>query len=200
MNLRIPRIVLLLTALFSMASCGNDPEGMVWRYQSVRRLLPFSIDHTMNGIQVVGDLVVFCGGDGWKRTSHLGAVRLRDGVPMWRHKVGWCTGNPQIVDSIAVGWGHQPEYMSMKAANIGNGILLWRRAFDQGLFQYQDPVAFGKHVYLPSAGELHQVTATRGYSAHAHGEGCVRTERSWMADRKSTRLNSSHLVISYAVF
>src|SRR5256885_9414293 len=26
------------------------------------------------------------------------------------------------------------------------------------------------------------------------------TEKTWMADRKSTRLNSSHLVISYAVF
>src|SRR5256885_16020657 len=36
--------------------------------------------------------------------------------------------------------------------------------------------------------------------ALAGGEGADRSQETVMADRKSTRLNSSHLVISYAVF
>src|SRR6266851_8773138 len=41
-------------------------------------------------------------------------------------------------------------------------------------------------------------------SRHQHAFGCLRRIRAtlegWVGDRKSTRLNSSHITISYAVF
>src|SRR5437870_10330543 len=43
-----------------------------------------------------------------------------------------------------------------------------------------------------------RIRATHVIIDHRHGEGCVDGRR--VADRKSTRLNSSHVAISYAVF
>src|SRR5947208_12570929 len=40
----------------------------------------------------------------------------------------------------------------------------------------------------------------RGTRRHRKGDGCVRTQQGGVQDRKSTRLNSSHQIISYAVF
>src|SRR5256885_2322013 len=52
----------------------------------------------------------------------------------------------------------------------------------------------GRH--RPAHGGPGQQRAARAPGIHAHGRGRGARER----DRKSTRLNSSHLVISYAVF
>src|SRR2546426_4280648 len=62
------------------------------------------------------------------------------------------------------------------------------------------------HDALPICGEardvVEDVRRLGGFGIAAHPDS-PKTElrwREWTADRKSTRLNSSHLVISYAVF
>src|SRR5688500_19830504 len=60
------------------------------------------------------------------------------------------------------------------------------------------------HDALPISG-LHAETALEGRGAAGvlttrHGGAIGREEHAGCLDRKSTRLNSSHLVISYAVF
>src|ERR1022692_3538605 len=58
----------------------------------------------------------------------------------------------------------------------------------------------------PAAGHVHAKTGTLGGSDLLHhslmitGKGIAGYISEWWRDRKSTRLNSSHLVISYAVF
>src|SRR3989442_7454194 len=51
------------------------------------------------------------------------------------------------------------------------------------------------------AGALHfRCVRADGVGGDARGHAAARTHRKWSADRKSTRLNSSHVRISYAVF
>src|SRR5256885_10378558 len=53
----------------------------------------------------------------------------------------------------------------------------------------------------PQEGRLFGPHAGRQYRTRRQGLGCAeRRRRAQCPDRKSTRLNSSHLVISYAVF
>src|SRR5258705_3711726 len=59
---------------------------------------------------------------------------------------------------------------------------------------------------LVSARFLYAIVVERGAAGHAHPafahslEGAAQAFLLWSQDRKSTRLNSSHLGISYAVF
>src|SRR3712207_7304723 len=69
------------------------------------------------------------------------------------------------------------------------------------LFRSDVDVALRDRVVGPGAhGDVRAV----GVRRHGGGSGCprsgVRRSGSWSADRKSTRLNSSHANISYAVF
>src|SRR5207249_7071979 len=58
--------------------------------------------------------------------------------------------------------------------------------------------AFVNHVVRPQAGSVfeHDATGQRAVVAHGH----IRLDDGKRTDRKSTRLNSSHVSISYAVF
>jgi outer membrane protein assembly factor BamB len=160
-------------------SCGRDPANMAWKYRTVFEILPR--DHNMLHIQVVGDRVLFCGGDGWERKGHLGAVHLKDGKRIWKHTVGWCLGALVLTDSVAIGWGSQPKHMSMKAAHVGTGRLLWERTFESG-FQTRDHVGFGKHIYLTAGAHLRRVEAATGRIEQVHLPTCDRMKvRSWTA-------------------
>src|SRR2546426_8585597 len=52
----------------------------------------------------------------------------------------------------------------------------------------------------PTASPSHQVNQIAAKSAQSANPPSARLARPTLQDRKSTRLNSSHLVISYAVF
>src|SRR5438034_10086063 len=53
---------------------------------------------------------------------------------------------------------------------------------------------------LHSGGKYGQGGYTYSGGTHGVGAKCVNAVSEWFSDRKSTRLNSSHTVISYAVF
>src|SRR5256885_8221387 len=59
-----------------------------------------------------------------------------------------------------------------------------------------DALPISARASRPADGRLPQVAPPRARSGHARRRATARDDR----DRKSTRLNSSHLVISYAVF
>src|SRR5256885_13156158 len=69
--------------------------------------------------------------------------------------------------------------------------------------QVGQPCRVAPFVVVP-AEDLHQVAGGLGELGVEHAGGGVADDvaghRGLVADRKSTRLNSSHLVISYAVF
>jgi outer membrane protein assembly factor BamB len=175
-NLRAA-ITLLVTSVW--LACGRDPANMAWKYRTVFEVLP--ADHNMLGIQVAGDRVLFCGGNGWDREGHLGAVRLQDGKRLWKHTVGWCWGNPVLIDSVAIGWGSQPDHVSLKAAHIGSGALLWERKLGEG-FKTREHVGFGDHIYLSAGPDLVRVHATTGQLEQVHLRTCERMRiRSWTA-------------------
>src|SRR5256885_11736285 len=59
------------------------------------------------------------------------------------------------------------------------------------------------HLHATAAGELRKLVAGAGALVAARPRAAARPyagDRTSLQDRKSTRLNSSHLVISYAVF
>src|SRR5256885_4109551 len=56
------------------------------------------------------------------------------------------------------------------------------------------------HDALPISGRLHEYLARNSRTTFSTGSPMTRPVSISAADRKSTRLNSSHLVISYAVF
>ena len=160
-----------------LASCNSSPEGLVWKYRSSFSILPASfVFITMSRPAIVGDRAVFCGGDGSHREGHLGALRLQDGAPLWKWTVGACFGAPLIVnDSMAVGWGSQPDHMAMVAVRIRDGVQQWRRELPRD-FQYVAPVAFGDSIYLPLGPELHRVSVQSGGMDHVGVEGCPAKE------------------------
>src|SRR5690242_2596862 len=57
----------------------------------------------------------------------------------------------------------------------------------------------GRRVDEPHGGELHPGPGRRGQDLHRHGQLHRRLQHGRERDRKSTRLNSSHMSISYAV-
>src|SRR2546422_3485780 len=63
-----------------------------------------------------------------------------------------------------------------------------------------DLVAPGPQARDDLAGARERDGALRGRAAGEHGDPHQRIPASWWRDRKSTRLNSSHGYISYAVF
>src|SRR3712207_8807738 len=73
------------------------------------------------------------------------------------------------------------------------------------LFRSLTPVALelgGKDpmLVLADADLERAANAAVHYSMQNAGQTCISTERVYVEDRKSTRLNSSHANISYAVF
>src|SRR5438034_3254043 len=100
--------------------------------------------------------------------------------------------------------GRTPDHV----ASVLTAFAAWRQFFDRGGARFGDNVvrfyerARDEDLYLTYAIVPPQVD--RSQPAHRHPEpflhpGVVR-ERDGGIDRKSTRLNSSHTVISYAVF
>src|SRR5256885_4546214 len=84
-----------------------------------------------------------------------------------------------------------------------------RRPPRSTLFPYTTLFRSGNNARRPEAklpGESRQtprkpaVTPSRNISLKAYPKCCDLVSRQGCGDRKSTRLNSSHLVISYAVF
>src|SRR6266496_5999829 len=69
-----------------------------------------------------------------------------------------------------------------------------------GDFFFNDPPPTQTYTLsLHDALPISRVAAGRGRARHAPGAS-ARTVAAWRSDRKSTRLNSSHVEISYAVF
>src|SRR5207253_11203605 len=76
-------------------------------------------------------------------------------------------------------------------------VVIARRAADFPAISrmIRSEIAVGSCVQLPGADQLVQLGLCQ-----ARSFGCVARTRCSAQDRKSTRLNSSHVAISYAVF
>src|SRR5207253_11475885 len=79
-------------------------------------------------------------------------------------------------------------------------VLLWYRQENICLPAFPHETGERKMVWkLPSYATLHSILTKPIYAgAYAYGKSETRTKI--IEDRKSTRLNSSHVAISYAVF
>src|SRR5205807_3860919 len=107
-------------------------------------------------------------------------------------------GNTQVVLVGLLAWallGERPHRSSLAAIPIvGFGVVLISGAFERG--------AYGSN---PRLGAVYGVLTGIAYSGfllalREGGRDLRRPAGPLLTDRKSTRLNSSHLVISYAVF
>src|SRR6516162_11475526 len=102
------------------------------------------------------------------------------------------------VGSTMVSAVHAAEDLTLSAeVDTGDPLSLLTEGHTEVVIDFTHPdVVMGNLEFVIGNG-IHAVVGTTGFTA----ERLERVE-SWLADkdRKSTRLNSSHLVISYAVF
>src|SRR5438552_8855785 len=129
-----------------------------------------------------------------KELHHASLVRLRDGKTVADFQAGLA----------AAMQSHTPPPSWMTFAGGPNAVTLG----DTGVAtETLEPGSYVFVCWIPSLdgvphvmkGMLHPLLVTPGADAACPSSRAER-RRGWESDRKSTRLNSSHQIISYAVF
>lgn len=158
------RAVALWAFAMGLAACGASPEGMVWKHRAAGYV--FIKDKEMYTPAVAKGLAIFCGGDGWDREGHMGAVDLETGKLRWKHDVGWCFNPVVTAGPTAVGLGAEYKdkrtYSSIKGVDIASGELLWERQLVDGYYHYANFKTHGGYVYLAMGHRLLRIDARTG--------------------------------------
>src|SRR3989454_5007582 len=125
-------------------------------------------------------------------------IQVLEGVAAIRHRPGMYIGSTSTSGLLHLLWEALDNAVDEAVAGFGKHIWItidrdgWVTVRDEARGMPFDPMLYQGN-YLPAA----TVIFTVPHSGGKFAEGVYKTAG---GDRKSTRLNSSHLVISYAVF